>query len=284
MLNLSYAHRIALLIICSGPFALLTESVAAQPVAEVVAVSDTTTREFELIEPRTEIQDYAESVITRSEVEERDRPQRIIGGSVVQFGADLIPVDFSAFDDLLGRSITEKIVGDGVFIFGGDIVSRRRFDYGFRFGLLFNEMQPDDDDPVDSLTVEMRTTHYEFNLGYRLIHYRQFRLRPRAGLIWRRFRAIVSPEDSKYPIEEYLNAPNWDLRFNQMYASIGLDARLRLKTKQTPIQLTIGMYGGYLQPFNHRPWIWTAGNNRLKTDRRLVTQNLQFSVYLLQEF
>lgn len=130
----------------------------------------------------------------------------------------------------------------------------------------------------DSLNIRCRENQFGLNFGYHLIDSRLFRITPKAGLMWHRYKLINSELDSKIPLEQYIVDRDLDIRFHQTLGVVGLNTEYKVWSKDLwpHAYLTIGLFGGYCFKLNDKPRVYSKYT-------RLTTNNeIQFDNYILE--
>lgn len=201
-------------------------------------------------------------------------------GSIIFESLDLIYIDFSDFESILGSYNIENMNRSGS-VFTSEIAGTyKRYYLGISFG--YNHA---DYHKHDSLDIEINTTQTGLHFGYNLIDSKRFLITPKVALKWNRYRLMNSDNEDKIPIEQYMNERELDLRFNQLTGFVGLN--LSVKLYQFNIEHTdywaIGLYGGYLFKLNNNPYVYSS-KNRLTTNREIGIKDYNFGIYISYNF
>jgi hypothetical protein len=191
------------------------------------------------------------------------RKKRTPPGFNSWFGADFRNFDYSSFETSLGYYNVKALNTFQALIafrIGLDI---KNIYVGVDFG--FGGGKAIEDDYPDSLNYEVNQTMYGLHVGYHVVNSRHFLISPLMGLKLYRSRLIQSASERKIDIEQYLEDPSLDLRFNQLTWFGGLMVQYKFQD-EVASGWTIGAYFGYLGRVNTEPWVKSARN-------RLLTRN-----------
>lgn len=207
-------------------------------------------------------------------------------GRKMKFGAiffeslDIINVDFSDFESILGSYNIEKMNNAGS-VFTSEIAGTyKRYYLGISFG--YNNA---DYHKHDSLDIEFNTTQTGLHFGYNLIDSKRFLITSKVALKWNRYRLINSNKEDKIPIEQYMSERDLDLRFNQLTGFVGLNVSVKLYqfNIEESDYWALGFYGGYLIKLNNSPYVYSS-KNRLTTNREIGIKDYNFGFYISYNF
>lgn len=207
-------------------------------------------------------------------------------GRKMKFGAiffeslDIINVDFSDFESVLGSYNVENMNKAGSVFVTEIAGTYKRYYLGISFGY-----KGADYNKHDSLDIEFNTLQTGLHFGYNLIDSKRFLITPKVALKWNRYRLINSDNENEIPIEQYITERDLDLRFNQLTGFVGLN--LSVKLYQFNIEHTdywaLGFYGGYLFKLNNSPYVYSS-KNRLTTNREIGIKDYNFGFYISYNF
>lgn len=191
------------------------------------------------------------------------------------FVYEYMPIDFSGFNGILADyniSLLNRI--NQIYAFHVGLTTNRViWDLGFGWAGSKQQFK-------DSLRLSADGESYSFNLGYELIKAKWLTISPIIGLKIHRYELYNAAEEDEISLTDYLQNPDVNLVFNQMFASFGLDMSFALSNDLNDSYFSLGLQGAYLQKLNENPWIY-AGENKINSAGKIDSENFNLKASLI---